>query len=493
MACRCSFAFVSLLAVLLPGVGAADVTFTLGAGEDFVVEGAGPVEHLRIDGDTGNVSRSGALFVYTTPQSLSVGFDALAAEAATPADSGDANTAFGHSALQSTSGGCCTYGQPFGGRNSAFGKYALAANVSGNESSAFGANALRNTTVGGSAAFGADALMSSTTGYFNSAFGTRALTANTTGSQNVAFGYGALASNDVGVTNSAVGFAALASNTNGTSNTAVGFQSLAYNTTGDNHVAVGYAALQSTQDSLRNTAVGTRALQFLTTGGDNAAVGMHALRANVVGSNNTAVGSQALDGATGSGNTGVGSSSLGSLGTGNNNVALGGGSSLVTGSDNVYIANTGNNFESGKIRIGTGSQTETFISGISGNTVSGGVPVLINASHELGTTTSSAKFKEKVETLADPRDVLMRLRPVSFVYREDAGGDGATIEYGLIAEEVAKVAPELVVVDGEGAPYSVRYQLLTPMLLREIQRQELAIRDQAKAIDELRAQLADRE
>ena len=83
----------------------------------------------------------------------------------------------------------------------------------------------------------------------------------------------------------------------------------------------------------------------------------------------------------------------------------------------------------------------------------------------------------------------MQLRPVSFVYREDHGGDGRTVEYGLIAEEVADVAPELVAFGEDGAPYSVRYHLLTPMLLAELQRQQRTIADQAAAIAELRAQL----
>jgi hypothetical protein len=156
--------------------------------------------------------------------------------------------------------------------------------------------------------------------------------------------------------------------------------------------------------------------------------------------------------------------------------------SETTGNDNIYLANEGLAGESGKIKIGNSAHTETFIEGIDGNTATGGVAVLINSSNELHTLVSSARFKESVRDMGESSQVLQQLRPVTFLYREEADGDGRTPEYGLIAEEVAKVAPELVALDAEGAPYSVRYHVLPSMLLNEMQRQERTMREQQQVI-----------
>jgi len=154
----------------------------------------------------------------------------------------------------------------------------------------------------------------------------------------------------------------------------------------------------------------------------------------------------------------------------------GAGSNLTIGSDNVYIANAGVAGENGQIKIGNSAHTETFIEGIDGNTATGGVAVLINSSNELHTLVSSLRFKEAVRDMGEASDVLMKLRPVSFRYREGvADGDDGAPEYGLIAEEVAEVAPELVAYDKEGKPYSVRYHVLPSLLLNEMQKQQRTI------------------
>lgn len=137
---------------------------------------------------------------------------------------------------------------------------------------------------------------------------------------------------------------------------------------------------------------------------------------------------------------------------------------------------TGTNTESGQIKIGTvGTHTQTAIAGIHGATSSGGIGVFVDASGVLGTTTSSLRFKEDVRDMGKTSEVLARLRPVVFRYREEVAQGDRSDQYGLVAEEVAKVAPELVANDAEGRPYSVRYHLLAPMLLNEMQRQQRTI------------------
>jgi hypothetical protein len=149
--------------------------------------------------------------------------------------------------------------------------------------------------------------------------------------------------------------------------------------------------------------------------------------------------------------------------------------------------------ESGQIRIGNaGTHVQTHVAGIHGATSSGGVGVLVNANGTLGTTTSSARFKRDVEDLGDASDLLMRLRPVRFHYLEEAVGaeEAKATQYGLIAEEVAEVAPELVAPDADGRPYSVKYHVLPALLVNELQQQERTIESQREAISALTRRLA---
>jgi hypothetical protein len=363
------------------------------------------------------------------------------------------------------------------GYNSAFGRDALTSVTTGALNSAFGRSALRlNTTGSGNSAFGQRALRSNTTGEQNSAFGNYALSANTTGRENSAFGLGVLSFNTTGNRSSAFGARTLFYNTTGYMNSAFGYSALYYNTTGNRNSAFGARALGSNTTGDENSAFGNAALFSNTTGFHNSAFGKYALRSNTTGLGNSAFGREALFANT----------------TGLRNVAVGRGAGVnqTTGNDNIYIANDGVAAESGKIKIGNSAHTETFIEGIFGNTAFSGLTVFVNSSNELGTAVSSIRFKEAVRNMGETSDVLMQLRPVTFLYREEvADGDDAP-QYGLIAEEVAEVAPELVVSDAEGQPYSVRYHVLPSMLLNEMQKQQRTDESQAGVIEEQRQVIA---
>jgi hypothetical protein len=440
-----------LLPLLLLAVGApalaADVTVTLDAGSGFVVEdNTATTERLRVDEATGNVSRNGALFVHTTGTSTFVG-----AGAGNLSTTGFGNAAFGEFALRFNT---------TGGSNSVFGRTAAQSNTSGNFNSVFGSAALNvNQTGGFNSVFGANALVYNTASS-NSAFGYASLKNNSTGAGNSAFGRGSLAASTTGINNTAVGFDSM-SNGGGSANTAVGYRSLRDSTGGSNS-AFGEQALLSNTTGIQNTAVGSGTMTNNEGGFFNTAVGVIALSGNSSGSFNSALGWGALAQNT----------------TGGSNLALGSyaGDRQTTGSDNIYLVNRGAAAESGQIKIGiVGTHTDAFIAGIAGNTVTGSNVVVDVATGELGFAPSSGRFKEQIEPLGSTQ--LMQLEPVRFRYREDAVGarGAAETQYGLIAEQVTEVAPELVVFEEDGTPFTVRYQMLAPMLLSEVQRQRSTI------------------
>ncbi|MBC7882555.1 MAG: tail fiber domain-containing protein [Anaerolineae bacterium] len=290
-----------------------------------------------------------------------------------------------------------------------------------------------------------------------------------------ATGYEALVSNTTGLYNTANGYQVLFSNTTGNSNTANGYRALFSNTTGNSNTANGYRALYANTTGANNTANGYRALLLNTTGSFNTANGYQALYANTTGFNNTANGYQALIlNTTGAYNTANGLNALFANTTGSYNIALGyaAGYNITTGSQNIHIGNFGYSDDSNVIRIGSqGSQTKAYIAGISGVTASGGVQVFVNASGQLGTLTSSKRFKSGIKDIGSAGDKLMKLRPVTFRYKEAAENGTHPLQYGLIAEEVAKVYPELVQYDKDGKPFTVYYHLLTPLLLSELQKE----------------------
>jgi len=319
---------------------------------------------------------------------------------------------------------------------------------------------------------------------------------------NTAEGEGALFSLTTGANNTAVGFDALFSNTTGFSNTGNGESALASNTTGVANTATGESALASNTTGGGNVADGVGALTSNTTGGGNVAAGDNALFSNTTGQNNVASGSSALfSNTTGTDNTAVGLGALGFNDSGSFNIAVGvaAGGRLTTGDNNIYIGNSGVDSESTKIRIGTmGTHTNTFIAGISGVTVAGGVGVIINSAGRLGTVTSSERFKDEIKPMDKVSEAILKLQPVTFRYKHELDPVGIP-QFGLVAEQVEKVDSNLVARDEEGKPYTVRYEAVNAMLLNEflkahrrieeqdgrLQKQEAAIAKQQKQIEAL--------
>jgi hypothetical protein len=323
------------------------------------------------------------------------------------------------------------------------------------------------------------------TGVNNTASGVEALSSNTTGFNNTASGVNALFNNTDGSDNTASGRSALLSNTTGSSNTASGASALSRNTTGDNNTASGVNALFNNTDGSDNTASGRSALESNTTGFNNTASGVEALFSNKTGFHNTASGRNALfNNTTGFDNTASGGGALfrNTIGSGNIAIGVAAGSSLTTGNNNIAIDNFGVADESNTIRIGD-SQTRTFIAGIRGvTTATAAIPVLVGTDGQLGTASSSRRVKDDIADMGKASNVLMRLRPVTFHYKTDRNPKKRTLQYGLVAEEVAAVAPNLVALSAKGEIETVYYQHLTPMLLNEYQKQQRTIEAQAARI-----------
>lgn len=288
--------------------------------------------------------------------------------------------------------------------------------------------------------------------------------------------------------NTAYGASALQSNTSGQGNTAVGTFALSNNTSGGLSTAVGAEALQNNV-GIDNTATGVDALFANTTGGENTAIGVTALWFNTMGSGNTATGESALSSnTTGSYNTATGDDALGNS-TGSNNTAIGSGAGvkLTTGDSNIDIGNAGVAAESATIRIGTqGTQTETHIAGIFGSTgTKKACQVVVQSNARLGCMASSARYKHDIHDMGTASDKLMKLRPVIFKYKGDSDG---VRQYGLIAEEVEKVYPELVIDGSDGRAQTVAYQELPAMLLNEVQKEHRDSERKAAQIAKLTAQ-----
>lgn len=388
--------------------------------------------------------------------------------------------------------------------NTFLGDDALSSNTSGISNTAIGADALRtNANGGGNTAIGVQALQYNTDGSNNTASGFSALRSNTTGYVNTATGDSALQANTTGHSNTATGFAALATNSAGSFNTAIGSLALQANTSGTNNTATGYLALETNTTGTNNTANGYQALANNSTSSENTANGANALFTNKTGSQNTADGSGALFfNRFGNFNTAVGRNALYNNKTGALNIALGYNAGFnATGRSNIDIGNDGVAAESNTIRIGTvGTHTAAFIAGINGATVPSGVPVIIDTDGHLGTTTSSTRYKENIQPMDKASEAILSLQPVTFHYTTDAT---ATPQFGLIAEEVAKVNHALVLPDKEGKPYTVRYEAVNAMLLNEflkehrtvqelksiVAKQETTAAQQQKQIDALSAGL----
>src|SRR4029077_902299 len=278
---------------------------------------------------------------------------------------------------------------------------------------------------------------------------------NITGSWNTALGYATSTQNSADG-NTAVGFEALTDNFYGAFNTATGSFALGGNSTGNYNVATGAYVLSNNSTGSNNVATGAYALSNNSTGSNNVATGLNALAANTTGGSNVAEGSGALGAnGTGSNNTALGLNALAHLTTGNTNLALGAGAGTAyTGGEsfNVLLANSGVAGESNVLRIGTRLQNRAFVAGIYAVASSSGIPVFVNSSGQLGTATSSLRFKEDVADLGAASDELMKLRPVTFHYKTPYDDGQHVLQYGLIAEEVAAVDPGLVEYGDDGRP-----------------------------------------
>jgi uncharacterized coiled-coil protein SlyX len=340
---------------------------------------------------------------------------------------------------------------------------------------------------------GDGALFSLTTGARNTAIGTSAVFFNTTGSNNTAVGDSALGGNTVSDNNTAIGVAALASNT-ASDNTATGFEALNNNTTGTQNSAHGANALEFNTTGGNNTATGFDALFNNTKGNLNTATGSGTLADNTSGSNNTGNGANALVfNTTGSRNTADGDAALEFNTIGNNNVALGylAGQNLTTGSNNIDIgANVpGVAKEANTIRIGKqGTQKTTFVAGIFGTAVTGST-VVVNSTGKLGVATSSARFKEAIKPMDKASEAVLALKPVTFRYKQELDPDRIP-QFGLVAEEVEKVNPDLVIRGEDGKVMTVRYEAVNAMLLNEFLKEHRKVEDQESTIAELKTTVA---
>ena len=417
-------------------------------------------------GYPGNNTAEGtnALFSLTT----GTGNTAIGAFALNSNTSGFANTATGFQALQSNTTGI---------NNTANGIFALNSNTTGDQNTATGFEALSSNTTGSeNTATGTFALIRNTTGIFNTAIGEGALSSNTTASNNTASGFQALSFNTTGSNNTANGVNALFGN-NADNNTGTGGNALSSNTTGTQNTATGVDALESNKIGNYNTATGVLALTHNTSGSNNVASGVNALYTNQRGRDNTAEGFQALKNNTGSSNIAMGSSA---------------GVNLTTGSNNIDIGNQGVAGDSNTIRIGGhtpnfGFQTATFIAGIHGVAVTGSA-VVVNSSGQLGTAPSSERFKEAIKPMDKASEAILALKPVTFRYKQELDPNGIP-QFGLIAEEVEKINPDLVVRGEDGKIMTVRYEAVNAMLLNEFLKEhrtvqelrELAAKQQALA------------
>jgi hypothetical protein len=381
---------------------------------------------------------------------------------------GQGNTAIGHDAL---------FSDMSGSWNTGVGAVALAFN-NGDLNTAVGVAALLLNDIGSNnTAVGFAALVSNNTGRFNTASGSEALAGNVDGNSNTASGYQALNHNTSGAHNTASGDGALFSNTMGNGNTATGFQALLVNTTGDGNTATGFQAL------FKNTGI---------TANNNTANGYQALFNNTTANDNTAFGSFALFSNTGSSNVAIGHGALINKSTGDFNIALGdfAGNSLLAGSNNIYIGNLGipGFNDSNTIRIGApATHTKAFISGIHGVTTAGtAIPVLVDAAGQMGTMSSSQRFKDDIKPMNEVSEAILALKPVTFRYKSDSTG---TPQFGLIAEEVAEVNPDLVVRDKDGEIYTVRYDQVNAMLLNEFLKEHKTVQEQGATIACLQKQI----
>jgi hypothetical protein len=371
-----------------------------------------------------------------------------------------------------------------GAANTAVGWFSLKGVTTGSFNTGVGAGTLVLNTGDENTAVGTAALLLNTASG-NTAVGSRALLNNTTGGSpgniqgldfgpNVAVGSQALESNTIASANTAVGYQALQSFTTGPVGggeqlglcTAVGFQALA-NATGEANAnsGFGYQALMNNTDGPNNTAIGFRALTGNATGGGNAAIGSYALEDHTEGDLNTAIGFRALGtNMTGTGNTAVGVSAGSAVSTASNVICIGATGADV--SDSCYIGNIYSNVQP---IVGTDPDSVT-----------------ITANGRLGRgNVSSRRYKHDIQPMDKASEVLYALKPVSFRYNKEYDAT-QTLAFGLIAEQVAEVYPDVVGRNPQGDPESVRYEQINAMLLNEFLKEHKKVEEQQSTITQLK-------
>jgi hypothetical protein len=286
--------------------------------------------------------------------------------------------------------------------------------------------------------------------------------------------------------NTAEGQSALLHLAGGTYNTALGWSSLGFNVTGNLSTGVGAATLLNNIAD-ENTAIGAAALLSNTMGVNNTANGALALLGNTSGDANTATGvSSLLRNTTGTDNTASGVNALGFNITGNFNIGLGSNAGVnVTSASNVIcIGADGNNVDN-----------SCYIGNIFNATSAGGTPVYVNTNGRLGTSTSSRRFKEDIRPMNHASATLFSLKPVTFHYKKgvDPEASERKSEFGLVAEDVENVNPDLVVRDKEGKPYSVRYDQVNAMLLNEFLKEHRKVEKLQAALTAVSARLKEQD
>ena len=243
------------------------------------------------------------------------------------------------------------------------------------------------------------------------------------------------------------------------------------------NTGIGQAALANSSNSALNTAVGWQTLNHHTNGSANTALGSQALFYHLRGGDNTVVGSGAVY----------------SLTNGSDNIVLGSGAgyNLFNGSHNILIGNSGKFVEDGTIRLGTaGTHDTTYIAGLFGRTAAFGVPVYVTDLGQLGTLPSSRRFKQDIQEMGEASKGLLALRPVTFQYRSDIDPH-ATPQFGLIAEEVEQVNPDLVVRDEQGRVNAVRNEAVNAMLLNEFLKHHRKLEDLGRKVEVQQAENAE--
>ena len=327
---------------------------------------------------------------------------------------------------------------------------------------------------GGNTAEGTNALFSHTSGLYNTAVGLNALYADRTGGRNTGLGFQTLRFNVAGARNTAVGVNALLHNRN-SYNTAIGDSALFNNTTANYNTASGFHALFSNTEGSENTASGSAALFSNTGGNQNTAIGANALYHNIGGVANTAIGFQALLNTTTGLNTAVGASALVNDTTGDSNVALGigAGSAVTTASNVICIGAAGGNISN-----------SCFIGHIFGAMSAFGSPVYVDIVGHLFTINSARRFKDNIKPMDKASEVLFALKPVTFRYKKEFDPAGIP-QFGLVAEDVEKVNPDLVVRDADGKVRTVRYEQINAMLLNEFLKEHRKVEQLEKQVEKL--------